>query len=250
MAEKQRSLYSQLKRKDAKEEEKYHGIWQGESIEFKRNFRGHRFTDEECQALCRGENIEVHNIEGKYGVYAVQGHLTSLNMGFYTLYKFDAIDTVPNKPDFKYGMPLFELHSYTDDEDAVVLDDSDLTGIEFEESYESSESVPMEKSVNEPVNDSVDEDEISRESADAALSEDDDVFVDVSDESDKSDDDKVTNLEDVDYGVDDWLDDEDLFSDKAIEAMNAGKEKNYQDDDFDELDEEFSSVFVVPLDDV
>ena len=257
MSEKSGSLYSRLNTHRKDEEEKYEGFWNGVPVSFKRNFRGHRFTDEECSALCRGERIEVHNIKGKYGTYAVQGCLSSLDMGFYTLFKFDAIDTVPNNPDFKYGMPLFELHSPNEEEEEVVLDDSDLDGIQFEESYESSPVREEDALVNDENTslESSDEEDLSENAADAALNDDFDIFSDDFDETRLNTNDLSSDGSEEIDDEPDWLDNEDLFSDKAIEEVNQASDtfNEHDDMDFDDedgLDETYSSVFVVPPDDV
>lgn len=54
--------------------EMFHGMFRGEPVEFSRAFRGHRFTDEECEALCRGESLRVHVNHGTAG-YDVLGAL-------------------------------------------------------------------------------------------------------------------------------------------------------------------------------
>lgn len=118
-------------------EDKYTGTWCGQTVSFDRNFRGHRFTDEECEALCKGERIEVHNIQNRNGVYAIQGKLDRNNLGFFDNVKFVVIDTVPNRPNFHYGMPLYNMctssSKYKLNTDVVDLnDDSDLDGIYFE----------------------------------------------------------------------------------------------------------------------
>lgn len=116
----------------------YQGVWHGTAISFDRNFRGHRFTDEECKALCNGERIEIHNIVNRHGVYAVQGHLEENTIAFLGGVKFVVLDTVPNNPDFHYGMPLHSIdvlqEKYKLNTDVVDLDDnSDLDGILFED---------------------------------------------------------------------------------------------------------------------
>ena len=116
----------------------YQGVWHGTEVSFDRNFRGHRFTDEECRALCNGERIEIHNIVNRHGVYAVQGHLEENTIAFLGGVKFVVLDTVPNNPDFHYGMPLHSIDAvqekYKLNTDVVDLDDnSDLEGILFED---------------------------------------------------------------------------------------------------------------------
>lgn len=60
------------------DKEKYEGIWNGKTVKFTREWSGHRFTDEECEALLRGEEIEVYGLKSaKTGnTYGVKGKLT------------------------------------------------------------------------------------------------------------------------------------------------------------------------------
>lgn len=55
--------------------ELYEGRWHGESVRFRREFRGRRLDDAECALLCKGEEIEISGLvsqkTGKtYGVVA------------------------------------------------------------------------------------------------------------------------------------------------------------------------------------
>lgn len=140
------SIYSQLNPNQykTKNQDDYQGFWHGQEVSFPRDFRGYRFTDEECQALCNGNRVEVHNIQGKHGVYAVQGILARSAFG---TMKFDVLDTVPNNPDWKFGMELYDLTGEMakikalqkpkkEDKEYVEVDlnsDDDLEGILFEE---------------------------------------------------------------------------------------------------------------------
>lgn len=52
------------------------GSWNGKDIRFNRNFRGHRFTDEEVKALLGGKEIPVEGLVSKDGkTYGVVGSL-------------------------------------------------------------------------------------------------------------------------------------------------------------------------------
>lgn len=42
------------------QKEKYSGVWNGNEIRFNRSVRGYRLTDAECEALLRGELIDLH----------------------------------------------------------------------------------------------------------------------------------------------------------------------------------------------
>lgn len=123
-----------MKLQERKSDEYYDGMFQGKMFRFHRIFRGHRFSDEECRALFAGNRVEVHNIHGKKGVYAVQGCLKvehlELISGTYDNAYFSVIDSVPNKPHFSFGMSLYDLDAK---KDSVVLDDADLAGISFDD---------------------------------------------------------------------------------------------------------------------
>lgn len=61
------------------EKEYCEGAWNGKNVKFNRVFRGHRFTDEECEALLAGEEIEVTGLKSKTGSeYGVKGKLSNL----------------------------------------------------------------------------------------------------------------------------------------------------------------------------
>lgn len=56
--------------------EKYTGVWNGKEVSFTRNFATHRFTDEECERLLAGEEIEIKGLRRKNGkTYSVKGKL-------------------------------------------------------------------------------------------------------------------------------------------------------------------------------
>lgn len=47
--------------------ERYEGTWNGKDVRFKREWSGHKFTDEECEKLCNGEEIEIEAVSSKSG---------------------------------------------------------------------------------------------------------------------------------------------------------------------------------------
>lgn len=53
----------------------FFGRMDHERVAFDRMFRGRRFSDEECLALCRGEMLEVHGLERNGVRYSVVGCL-------------------------------------------------------------------------------------------------------------------------------------------------------------------------------
>lgn len=105
--------------------EYFTGKWRGRDVRFRRTFRGHRFSDAECEALCAGNRIEVHNLEGKNGSYAVQGMLASEDSLFGQRVVFKVIDTVPNRVNFRFGeTPLYNPSDrYKPVKKVVDLDD-------------------------------------------------------------------------------------------------------------------------------
>lgn len=116
----------------------YEGFFQGKKYRFPRMFRGYRFSDEECRALFAGNRVEVHNIHGRKGIYAVQGCLKGEHLdlisGQYDNAYFYVIDLVPNKRSFSFGMPLYNLDGVDKPiEKSVDLTDDDLEGISFED---------------------------------------------------------------------------------------------------------------------
>lgn len=57
--------------------ERWSGTWNGQQVSFKREWSGHRFTDEECQKLCDGETISIYGLKSKSGSeYGVTGKLS------------------------------------------------------------------------------------------------------------------------------------------------------------------------------
>lgn len=147
--------YSKLKTKESHQDiETYKGIWNHASCEFKRDFRGHRLTDEECAGLCRGEKIEIHNLKNKFAsVYAVACKLAlKENMFGELATMIEVLDTVPNNPNHKYGDALYNANPYkvsvnisndSDDEFTLDLNDDDLIGINTED-----EVIKYQTSVN------------------------------------------------------------------------------------------------------
>ena len=64
-------------------QERFTGLWNGEQVSPKRVFRGHRFTDEEVDALLAGETIQIRGLKAKtgneYGVYGKLDHCSFTN---------------------------------------------------------------------------------------------------------------------------------------------------------------------------
>lgn len=93
------------------------GTWNGREIRFKKNFRGHVFTDEECKALLAGESVEVRGLKAKSGgTYGVHGKLAEMeyNGHKYVGYKQEGFLKKEGVPDQWCG------HEFTTDEKAAL----------------------------------------------------------------------------------------------------------------------------------
>lgn len=62
-------------RRPVHQKEYFEGYYQNKPILIDRMFRGHRFSDEECKALCQGEWLELHNLQNGIVLYGVRGCL-------------------------------------------------------------------------------------------------------------------------------------------------------------------------------
>ena len=70
------SRYQSLSgRKPVHQKEYFEGYYENKPILFDRVFRGYRFSNEECMALCQGEWLEVHNLQNGLVSYGVKGCL-------------------------------------------------------------------------------------------------------------------------------------------------------------------------------
>lgn len=75
---------------DFKKKDQYTGTWNGKEVRFNREFSGYRFTDEECEKLCNGEEIEIHGFKRKNGdLYAAKGKLSEQEFNGHTFIGFD-----------------------------------------------------------------------------------------------------------------------------------------------------------------
>lgn len=140
-------IYQDNYRKDGEKrmDEVYQGLQHGRPIEFSRVFRGHRFTDRECEALVQGSCIAVHNIHGKRGVYAVEGKL--IYDKFWKKWKFDTVRMIPNQVDYDFEKQSKHdiYHVDTSVDDVVELNDDDLIGISFDEIRSEIQHMPSVK---------------------------------------------------------------------------------------------------------
>lgn len=92
--------------------EKYAGVWNGQQVAFNRKFSTHRFTDEECEALLRGETLLITGLVNKNGEeYSVKGKLDNCEFNGVKYVGFDQTEYI------QVGIPKKYLkHEFTDDE--------------------------------------------------------------------------------------------------------------------------------------
>ena len=75
-----------------------YGTWKGREIRFKKMFRGHEFTDEECDQLLAGADIEVTGLVAKScKVYGVHGKLAELEYNGHKYIGFNNEGFINNK---------------------------------------------------------------------------------------------------------------------------------------------------------
>lgn len=98
------------------EKEKFEGIWGGKTVKFNREYCGHRFTDEECEALCDGKEIEVFGlVSAKTGnTYGVKGKLSEQEYNGHKFIGFERTGFANSSSD---GVPSAWCgHKFTEDE--------------------------------------------------------------------------------------------------------------------------------------
>ena len=112
---------------------KYQGVWNGSPVEFKRVWSKHEFTDEECEKLCRGEEIIIDAISLKTGKpFKTAGKLDVQEWNGNMFVGFKSTGFVNQSGEKKKeGVPdMWAHHKFTDEEKqllengmAVRLDD-------------------------------------------------------------------------------------------------------------------------------
>lgn len=114
--------------------EKYEGEWHGEHIRFNREWKKHRFTDDECKRLCAGETIRVDGLVGyksgkKYSAMVKLERQTYKNEDgtertFVGAYLVDFVhddNGPPRDPNAPRGVPrVYCEHRFTDDERSML----------------------------------------------------------------------------------------------------------------------------------
>ena len=100
------------------QKEQYQGTWNGRSVHFSRLWRGYHLSDEECEALCAGREIEIRGLVSKKTgkTYGVKAHLANLTSS--TGRAYVGVDQVGY---LKRGVPVeFCKHKFTDDERTLL----------------------------------------------------------------------------------------------------------------------------------
>lgn len=110
----------------AEEKEKYEGEWNGKKVRFNREWGGHRFTDDECEALLRGEEITVNGLVSARtgGTYGVKGKLTEQE---YKGAKFMGFERTGFADSPRTGVPnAWCGHTFTEDEKKTLADGGEV----------------------------------------------------------------------------------------------------------------------------
>lgn len=100
--------------------ERYEGTWNGQSVKFKRVWSGHTFTDEECEKLCAGEEIEIEAVSAKTGKsFRCRGILAEQEFKGKTYVGFQSQGFVNSAK--SSGVPdEWCQHKFTDDEKSML----------------------------------------------------------------------------------------------------------------------------------
>lgn len=107
-----KTILKKVGNKMAEEKQKYEGSWNGKNVRFTRSWGGHEFTDAECEALLRGEEIsfEATSKDGK--PYGVKGKLANLEYNGHKYVGFERTGFADNG-----GIPRSWCgHTFTDEE--------------------------------------------------------------------------------------------------------------------------------------
>ena len=102
---------------------RYSGTWNGKQVSFKKEWSEHTFTDDECEKLCSGKEIEIEAISKKTGKpFKCKGILADQEFNGHTYVGFKNTGFIndssrsggSNIPDEWYG------HKFTSDELALL----------------------------------------------------------------------------------------------------------------------------------
>ena len=119
---------------DTGERERCEGTWNGRDVRFNRTWSGHRFTDEECEKLLSGEEIEIEATSAKTGkTFRVKGKLSEQTYNGRKFVGFERtgfVDSRDDDPDYVKGTwngrevrfkRVWGGHRFTDDEVSRLL---------------------------------------------------------------------------------------------------------------------------------
>lgn len=99
--------------------ERYEGTWNGKSVKFKKVWSGHTFTDDECERLCNGEEIEIEAVSSKTGKsFRCKGILAEQEFKGKTYVGFQSqgfVNSSSNKVPDEWCK-----HKFTDDEKSML----------------------------------------------------------------------------------------------------------------------------------
>ena len=101
--------------------ERYEGTWNGQTVKFKKEWSGHKFTDDECARLCDGEEIEIEAVSAKTGKsFKCKGKLEEQEYNGRTFVGFKSTGFV-NSAGQAGGVPdEWCKHKFTDDEKSLL----------------------------------------------------------------------------------------------------------------------------------
>lgn len=104
--------------------ERYEGTWNGQSVKFKRVWSGHTFTDDECEKLCNGEEIEIEAVSAKTGKsFKCRGVLAEQEFKGKTYVGFQSLGFVNSSGSNNNGGGIPDewcQHKFTDDEKSML----------------------------------------------------------------------------------------------------------------------------------
>lgn len=101
--------------------EKYEGTWNGKEVKFTRTWGGHTFTDEECEELLAGKEIEVLGLKSKTGnEYGVTGKLTKQSFNGHSYVGFERTGFAGGGSKQKGVPDEFSGYKFSDDEKCML----------------------------------------------------------------------------------------------------------------------------------
>lgn len=119
--EKMRKEMGIMPQSEVPQAERYSGTWKGTSVSFKREWSGHRFTDDECERLCNGEEISIFGLKSKSGSeYGVTGKLSNQTFNGHKFVGFERTGFANDPAKAKEPPAQWCGHKFTDDEMSLL----------------------------------------------------------------------------------------------------------------------------------